>query len=96
VVWGIEATEANPFSPFPRSTFITGEQAASGVFPYHSIVGLDSGQRWNGMVESAMILCRVFRDATNPSDTYNADAVLLEVDFHALLGQIGSDKEYPS
>lgn len=45
---------------------------------------------------SAMILCRVFRDATGAlkTDDYGRDAALLEIDFHYEIDSLGSREEY--
>lgn len=43
------------------------------------------------MLVSAMISCRLFRDVT---DSYAADAVVLEIDFHYQVDALGSAAEY--
>ncbi len=37
-----------------------------------------------------MLICRLFRDGTNELDTYEADAGLLEIDFHYGMDTLGS------
>lgn len=48
-----------------------------------------------GVPPSAMILGRFYRDATSTADTYAADALALEVDFHYLVGHDGTTSELP-
>ena len=45
---------------------------------------------------SAMLIGRVFRDATGAggTDDYGADAILLEIDFHYEIDGFGSRDEY--
>ena len=40
-----------------------------------------------------MMVCRLFRDATDAADTYDADAVLLEFDVHYKVNMLGSREE---
>jgi len=40
------------------------------------------------------MLARIFRDATNVSDTYAGDAALLLMDFNHLMDTIGSDDKH--
>lgn len=39
---------------------------------------------------SSMLVCRLFRDANDAADTYEADAGLLEIDFHYEIDTVGS------
>lgn len=96
VVFGLEYTAANVGDVFPDTTIITSEvDPAAGVAKTHQIAGFDE-INGVGVTDSAVFLCRVFRDATNADDTYGADVVILSLDFHVLMRGLGSDEEYPS
>ena len=53
----------------------------------YSSFGLQDG---TGKTVSSMLVCRIFRDADNPRDTYNHDVGLLEVDIHLKSNSLGS------
>jgi len=38
---------------------------------------------------------RVFRAAGESADNYDADAILIEIDFHFQSNKLGTDDEYP-
>jgi hypothetical protein len=42
---------------------------------------------------SSMIVCRLYRNATDAADTYDTAAALLEFDFHYPIDAIGSTSE---
>jgi len=99
VSWGLEYTVAAIDSSFGNTTIIYGDTSMPDetlVANKHylteltpiSMTGIDS--------VSAMMLCRVFRDATGTggTDDYASDVALLEIDFHYESDRIGSDNEY--
>jgi len=92
VVWGLEYTWANMGAAIGATTIIkTAATAAGATALLHTITGLGS-IAGTGKEVSSMLLCRIFRDVA--TDTYNADATLLEVDFHFLTDTPGgSDLE---
>jgi len=47
-----------------------------------------------GKTISSMLVCRLFRNASNVADTFSADAGLLHFDFHIEIDSLGSDEEY--
>lgn len=74
-------------TPYNDETLVANKHYLT-EFPDISMTGIDS--------VSAMILCRVFRDATGAggTDDYANDVALLEIDFHYESDRIGSDNEY--
>jgi len=88
VVWGLEYSWANINAAFGNSTIITVTQTASGTVNTHQMALMDA-ITGTGKTSSSMMLCRVFRDATNVADTYDEDAALIEVDFHIEIDKMG-------
>ncbi len=98
VCWGLEYTWANVGDSFSTTNIIYGDVNHLGedlISDIHYIteLGTLSGV---GKQFSSMIICRIFRDATGTGgiDDYNADAGLLEIDFHYKIDSLGSDEEY--
>ena len=95
VVIGLELVGANVGDVFGNTTISTAPaKAAAGVSKTHQISGF-AAIPGEGVLDSCVYLCRVFRDATNAADTFNGDVVILSLDFHCLLRDLGSDEEYP-
>lgn len=91
--WGLEYTGANFGDVIGNTSIVYAEQAGSGTAYKHQIAAftdIDS----SSYAISRVMACRLFRDATNGADTYNADAVALSVDFHIELSSPGSELEY--
>lgn len=94
VVWGLEYTIANVESVFPNTTILRATIAAQGtayrqqIAPFGIIPGTN-------LRESTMLICRIFREAANPADTYPADAALLEFDIHFRVVKDGTLIEFP-
>lgn len=99
VSWGLEYTICEAGSVFGNTSIIYGDTSMPNEtlvakthyiteFSEISLTGIDS--------VSAMLLCRVFRDAagTGGTDDYANDAALLEIDFHYESDRIGSDNKY--
>ena len=92
VVWGLEYAWANIGDPLPNTTLIYGSQAGAGVALTVQIVGLGTGGiSGTGKTRSSTIVGRLFRFASDAADTYNADAVGLDIDFHYEIDRIGED-----
>lgn len=95
VVWGLEYFTNIGGAVIGATTIVTVTQAASGtslrqhIASFPEIVG-------TGLIESAIINCRLFRKAADAADTYTADAALLGVDFHFQVDKMGSDTEIPT
>jgi len=89
VVWGLEYTWENMNEVFGKTTTIyTYDPFNSNANDqiYQSF-GLQDG---TGKKVSSMLVCRIFRDASNPKDTYAHEIGLLEVDFHVKNNSLGS------
>ena len=97
VVWGLEYTWANVGVVFGNTTIITGSDpivAIGTVSAFeHAITSLGT-VIGTGNTLSSMLVCRIFRKATDDTDTYAADAGLLEIDFHFQIDSDGSRQEY--
>lgn len=95
VSFGLEYTKATNGSAFGNTTILDVQQAGSGTAYEHQIAAWDEISMTGDKI-STMLLCRVFRDAGGSlgTDDYNADAVLLEVDFHYKRNDLGSRAEY--
>jgi len=88
VVWGLEYTWANIGSAFPATSLLTVADPGDGTADKHQLAsfGTIDGA---GFTHSSMLLCRVYRAAGATSDNYDADAALLEVDFHYEINSLG-------
>lgn len=93
VVWGLEYTIATANQQFPTTTLTTLTAAASGTARMHQVNAF-SAVAMVGKLISTMISGRIYRDATNPADTYAAGAILHEIDWHYLKDTPGSKQEY--
>ena len=99
VSWGLEYTVANSNGVFGNTTIIYGDDNRQGDLVldagrhYETNIGSISGA---SLTLSAMLVCRIFRDATGAggTDDYTDDAGLLEIDFHYQKDAIGSDAEW--
>jgi hypothetical protein len=94
VVWGFEYGWTNVGDPFPtNSTLITKGTTVSGAYHEQVVTEFDSIDG-TGKNISSMLVCRLFRYATHGQDNYDADAALLEIDFHYEINSPGSRQEY--
>jgi hypothetical protein len=95
VSFGLEYTKAKFGSAFGNTTILPANQAGSGTAYKHQLATFPD-ITMTGDTISTMLLCRIFRDATGSlrTDSYNADAALLEVDFHYKKNDLGSKSEY--
>jgi len=100
VVWGLEYCFSNyglgmnntsTITVTDSSPQVTNEQSIAN-FP--DIVSSSEGTS-DHIKESTIIIARLYRDATNGSDTYAAGAFALSFDFHIKLEKIGSIVEIP-
>jgi len=95
VSWGLEYTFAGIGEQFPSPSIMYSNTRSAGdsaiVADKHYLTALGSVPIAASGV-SAMLICRIFRDATSTgcADTFDDDAGLLEVDFHMELDSIGS------
>ena len=94
VRFGLEYTYSNVFGVSPATSTIYAERTfVEGNAQYQQLIGgFDPDIEDPDMKISAMFSCRFFRDAAN--DTYNADVIVLEFDFHHLVESFGSINEF--
>jgi len=99
VSWGMEYTLSDIGGVYGNTSIIYTYETIPGgdlvadthylsEFPHIDMSGIDS--------VSAMLICRVFRDATGAggTDDYGDDAALFEIDFHYQIDSLGSQLEY--
>lgn len=101
VEWNFEYTWANydPVTPqvFPAITTSTIVSAGPFTANSHKITALTSanaGISGTGKKISSILICRVWRNSANASDTYNDYAGVLFVDFHIQVDGWGSREEF--
>jgi hypothetical protein len=88
VRWGLEYTVVDIGGVFSAPVIIY-TTATDPVTRYKHLLSGFSDIVMTGVTGvSAMILCRVFRDVAN--DNFDADAALLEIDFHYEIDTVGS------
>lgn len=93
VVWGLEFSWAEIGGIFPQSSIVLASDTTGSAALEHRVISFPTMPIAISTV-SAMIGCRIFRQVSNPSDTYAASAALLEIDFHFELDAPGSRQEY--
>jgi hypothetical protein len=94
VEWGLEYSKVSPGGTFGNTTTLPVIDAADGTAKKHQIASF-APIDMTGDTVSTMILCRIFRDATDVvNDTYGAEAAALEIDFHYQINTFGSRQEY--
>ena len=99
VRWGIEYTFAKGHQQeaFPSSTTVYIEQAATGTAYTHMIAetpDVDALDLSN-IETDALLLCRVFRDASHANDTYDAACFGLYADLHYQASYFGTPQKAP-
>lgn len=93
VVWGLEYSASSIDGTFGNTTIITGSDAGTGTTHDHILTYIGSGIDMTGLTHSCMLQCRIFRKASDGSDTYDEDAALLEIDFHYEINQLGDNAQ---
>ena len=96
VVWGLEYTISDIGGTFGNTASLSVTDAADGTAKKHQLSDLgtiDMSSYTDDGDVSIMLICRIFRDATDAADTYDADAFLHEIDFHIELDTLGSRQE---
>jgi len=95
VTWTLEYFWVNIGGTVGATTTITSSTVTVGTpgIDTHLITGLGtiSGA---GKTLSSILVCRLYRDGGNPSDTYADPAALLQADFHYEKDTEGSRSEY--
>jgi len=100
VVWGIEYTwvDYNSITPgeFPPTTTITAESVAIANDNHKHLVtsfGAITPSADQDNI-SSILMVRVFRNSSNPADTYSDEAFGLSFDLHYEMNTIGSRTEW--
>jgi len=93
VKWQLEYSWANIEGTFGAPTTISVTDGADGTAWKHQIAAF-SALSAAGKTISSMMVCRLFRNPTDGSDTYAYDAAFLEFDIHYQIDTIGSRQEY--
>lgn len=93
VDWRLEYTWANYGEVFPDTSDVLMRQAGTGV-AYSHLITTSVDIVGTGKKESSMMKCRLYRDAV--TDTFDDDALLLEVDFHYEVEKLGTPNELPA
>ena len=89
VVWNLEYTWANIDSVFGETSTAQATDATGSTNLKHLFVDMDTIDG-SGKTISSILMCRLYRDPTLGGDTYEEDALLLEIDFHYESDTIGS------
>jgi len=92
VVWSLEYTKASINGTFGATTTISVTDAGDGTAYKHQVADF-AAISMTGETISTILVCRLFRDADNGSDTYTGDAFGHEIDFHYEIDQPGSVDE---
>jgi hypothetical protein len=90
VCWSLEYTWVEKNVAAPDTTIVITPIAADGVDRKHQVNDVIAFISGAGKKIGAVVSGRIFRDATNPLDTYPADAFLLAADFHYQADGIGT------
>jgi hypothetical protein len=95
VSWALEYSWADIGSQFRAPSTIHVRDAANLKTYGHQYAdfGPISPPREAGNKVSSILVCRVYRYASDTLDTYASDAALLEIDFHFEIDTIGSREE---
>ncbi len=95
--WGLEYTFAEIGEGFGNTATIYGESpapsAASVVSGTHYLTNLTPISGTGVDSVSAMLICRLFRDATNAGDDFAGEVGFTEFDFHIIFDAPGSREE---
>jgi len=94
VRWALEYTWANIGGTFGNATSFVMQDAADGTAYKHQMTDATTLTA-TGKTHSSMLVCRLFRSAVNAADTYDNDAIFLELDFHYEVESLGDrDTDY--
>lgn len=90
VVWGLEFTWCNMNEVYQDTRVIYAHDKGIAVSPNTQIYASFGMVDGKGRKISSMMVCRIFRAADDPRDTYEHEVGLLEIDFHILNSSLGS------
>lgn len=94
--FGLEYTWANINGTYGNSSIVYAKSGTSLTAGKHTMVSFDAITPGAGTQDgiSSMMICRLFRNATDGTDdTYDDDVGLLEFDIHYRINTIGSKTE---
>ena len=103
VKWGLEYTWSNVNEVFGDTTIIYSDVTSETTATVSGDTVMTEGKHHitdigtisaTGKTLSSMLVCRIFRDATDTDDDYTYDAGLLEIDFHYEIDSLGSEEEF--
>lgn len=96
VRWKFEYTWANVNGTFAANTTLsTVDETGDFTADKHIVTGLGT-LTGTGKKESSILVCRLSRDGADAADTYSGSVLLLSIDFHFLVGKLGTDDEFPA
>ena len=93
VEWQLEYFWVNIDGTAGNTTILSLTDAGDGTAYKHQVASW-SAISGTGKTVSSMLMCRIFRDGGNGSDTFTGDALLLEIDFHYQIDTMGSRQEF--
>lgn len=88
-----DASAVQVFPAVTTSTVVASPASGNFVQNGHYITALTSGNTGidgTGKKISSILICRIWRNSSDPSDTYNDDAGVLFMDFHVQIDGFGS------
>lgn len=93
VRWGLELTYADAISEtFTATNTIYITQTASTNAKQHQLVEFDPGDAITAKSPNSLLTARLFRDSSNPADTFTGDALIINVGLHYLADRVGTPK----
>jgi len=99
VRWGLEFSVAKGHSQqaFTSTSTVYIDQETGGIDRLHNVAEVTTGILGGGAIEpDTLLVCRVFRDASNANDTYNKDAFGLCVDLHYQVDRNSTPQKKPN
>ncbi len=93
VKWQCTWAVADPNAVFSAAQTMSAVVATSGK-DKHVITGMDPDIPGTGLKIGAVVCCRLFRDPTDPQDTYTGGARLLSFGVHYLCDTLGSTQVF--
>ncbi len=93
VKWFLEYTITSINGTFSTPQTISVTDPSDGIAWKHQVVELPTISG-TGLGISSMIVCRLYRDPADSSDTYTPDAAFLQFDVHYEIDTLGSSEEY--
>lgn len=92
VTWALEYTWSNINGTFPNTSTMLFQDSTDSTAHKHHMATNATGIDGTGKTISSMIMCRLYRDVSDPNDTYGSNAFLLEFDIHFEMDTAGSQQ----